>query len=419
MDSPCPSLTAPPLHALDTKSNDVKWKMAISLSPLQMFVQLKNGLEVRCKMKITFVLPGPGAVPMGGYKVVYEYANHLSRKGHEVTVLHSARGCVRQMHPLDHVKNGIRYFQAVIGKNFRPDSWFSVDSNVNLICVPSLSERWVPNADVVIATAWHTAEWVTGYSAAKGIGFYLIQGLETWEGQEEKVYATWKGPLNKVVIAKWLLDVAKQLGQEAVYIPNGLSADEFQMDIAPEERDPKHIMMLFHEAKWKGSTDGVEALLMAQRKDPEIRVTLFGVPPRPAFLPERFDYYQQPERTLLRALYNQAALFVAPSLSEGWGLPSSEAMLCGAALVATDVGGHREFAFHEETALLSPIRDPTGLADNILRLVRDSTMRASIAHKGHRYVQQFTWERASDRLETVLCGRGTSLREIDKGQALL
>jgi glycosyltransferase involved in cell wall biosynthesis len=368
---------------------------------------------MRCKMKITFVLPGPGAIPMGGYKVVYEYANHLSGKGHEVTVVHSARGCLREMRLFDYAKNGIRYLQAVMGGNFRPDSWFPMDSGVRLMCVPSLSERWIPNADVVIATAWHTAEWVSGYPAVKGSGFYLIQDLETWDGQEEKVYATWKAPLNKIVIANWLLDVAKGLGEEAVYIPNGLSADEFQMDIPPEERDPKHIMMLYHEAKWKGSADGIKALLMVRLKDPEIRVTLFGVPPRPASLPDWIDYYQQPERTLLRALYNQAAIFVTASLSEGWGLPSSEAMLCGTALVATNVGGHREFAFHEETALLSPAKDPTGLADNILRLVRDSTMRVSLATRGHEYIQQFTWERASDRLETVLSERETGLPEFE------
>jgi glycosyltransferase involved in cell wall biosynthesis len=370
-------------------------------------------------MKITFALPGPGLAPMGGYKVVYEYANHLSRKGHEVTVVHSARGCFRRMHLFDHAKNGIKYLQVVMGGHFRPDSWFHVDSDVQLLCVPSLSERWMPNADVVIATAWHTAEWVSGYPAAKGRRFYLIQDLETWEGEENKVYATWKAPLDKIVIARWLLDIAERLGEEATYIPNGLSADEFHMDILPEDRHPKHIMMLFHQDERKGSKYGLEAILMARREEPEIRVTLFGVLPRPAALPEWINYYQRPERAVLRALYNQAAIFLAPSVSEGWGLPASEAMLCGAALVATDVGGHREFALHNETALLSPAGDPAGIADNILRLIRDPTMRIALATEGHRYIQQFTWERASKSLEETLCEGGTSIRESDEKQAFI
>jgi glycosyltransferase involved in cell wall biosynthesis len=266
-----------------------------------------------------------------------------------------------------------------------------------------LSEKWIPKGDVVIATAWLTAEWVSHYSPDKGRGFYLIQGLETWSGSGEKVYATWKSPLKKIVIANWLLDIVKSLGEEAVYIPNGLNTDEFQMDVPPEERDPKRIMMLYHNVDMKGSADGIEALSMVRRKEPEIRVTLFGVPPRPASLPEWVDYHQQPERPFLRALYNQAAIFVAPSWTEGWGLPPSEAMLCGAALVATDIGGHREFAFHEDTALLSPAKEPRRLADNILRLVRDPAMRARVATQGHEYIQQFTWERASAKLESILC----------------
>lgn len=355
------------------------------------------------KLKITFVLPGQSGVPVGGPKVVYEYANCLSRKGHQVTVVHPARGCSREMHLDDYVKNGIRYLQVLMGKDFRPDRWFQVDPNVRLLCVPGLSEKWIPKGDVVIATAWLTAEWVSHYSADKGRGFYLLQHLETWSGSEEKVYATWKAPLKKIVIAHWLFDIAKSLGEEAIYIPNGLNTDEFQMDVPPEERDPKRIIMLYHNADWKGSADGIEALSMVRTVEPGIRAVLFGVPARPASLPEWVDYYQQPERHLLRALYNQAAIFVAPSWAEGWGLPPSEAMLCGAALVATDIGGHREFAFQEDTALLSPAKEPQRLADNILRLVHDSTLRMRLAMRGHEYIRQFTWELATKKLESTLC----------------
>ena len=41
--------------------------------------------------RVTFVLPGHGKNPIGGYKVAYEYANHLQARGHEVTVIHPTR----------------------------------------------------------------------------------------------------------------------------------------------------------------------------------------------------------------------------------------------------------------------------------------------------------------------------------------
>jgi len=354
------------------------------------------------RLKITFVLPGRGDYPAGGPKVVYEYANHLSRKGHIVSVVHPARSSMYKLGQVGKAMNWIRYIQIVLGKPFRPDHWFKIDPSVNLLCVPNLSERWIPGGDVVIATAWQTVDWVSRYPANKGRKFYLIQHLETWNGPEESVYATWKAPLKKIVIAKWLLEIAKSLGEDAFYIPNGLNMDEFQMDAPPERRDPKCVMMLYHQADWKGSADGIEALLKVREKEPEIKAALFGVSPRPAALPKWIEYYQQPNRTVLRALYNQAAIFVAPSWAEGWPLPPAEAMLCGAALVATEIGGHREYAFHEETALLGPAKDTQGLANSIMRLVRDPAMRVRLATRGHEYVQQFTWNRAADAFEAAL-----------------
>jgi glycosyltransferase involved in cell wall biosynthesis len=269
-----------------------------------------------------------------------------------------------------------------------------------------LSEKWIPKGDIVIATAWRTAEWVSRYSKSIGIGYYLIQGLETWCGTEEKIFDTWKAPLNKITISKWLLDIVTSLGEKASYIPNGLSMDEFQVDISPEKRDPKRILMLYHEGAWKGSSDGIEALKLVRQQDPDVKAALFGVSPRPDSLPEWIEYYRDPPRRSLRELYNQAAIFVSPSWSEGWGLPPSEAMLCGAALVATDIGGHREYAFHEKTALLSPIRDPQRLADNITRLVYNPALRLRLANNGHEYIKQFSWEVATNLLESLLCKSG-------------
>ena len=38
-------------------------------------------------MKICFILPQILRKPVGGYKIVYEYANRLSDKGHKVDIL--------------------------------------------------------------------------------------------------------------------------------------------------------------------------------------------------------------------------------------------------------------------------------------------------------------------------------------------
>jgi L-malate glycosyltransferase len=77
-------------------------------------------------------------------------------------------------------------------------------------------------------------------------------------------------------------------------------------------------------------------------------------------------------------------------------------MMSGAALAATDIGGHREYAIHEETALLSPIKTPKRLAESIVRLAQNDSFRLKLATRGHEFMQQFTWKRATDSLERLV-----------------
>jgi glycosyltransferase involved in cell wall biosynthesis len=347
-------------------------------------------------------MPRTGEWPSGGFRIVYEYANYLSRRGHVVTVVHPGRYVINPSR-LDHLKNVVRYILRKLDGRYTPDPWIKMDPKVRLVCVPSLSERFVPDGDIVIATAWQTAEWVSQYSRSKGRGFYFIQHLETWNGPEERVNATWKAPLQKIVPSKWLAEIARDLGETAICIPSGLDVEAFQIVIPYEERRANQLMMLYHNAEWKGCEDGLQALSLVREADPNIRVTLFGVPARPEALPGWIDYHQSPSPQLLRELYNQAAIFVAPSRTEGWGLTGCEALLCGAALVATDIDGHREFAFDGQTALTSPARSPSALAENILRLIQDPGLRIQLAKNGFQFVRQFTWERASTSFEAVLC----------------
>ena len=48
-------------------------------------------------LRITIVLPFPVTKPVGGAKIMYEYANRLYAAGHTVTVLHSIRRPYKKM----------------------------------------------------------------------------------------------------------------------------------------------------------------------------------------------------------------------------------------------------------------------------------------------------------------------------------
>jgi glycosyltransferase involved in cell wall biosynthesis len=119
-------------------------------------------------------------------------------------------------------------------------------------------------------------------------------------------------------------------------------------------------------------------------------------------LPEWVELVAAPDRAALRALYNRAAVFVGAGHNEGWGLAASEAGLCGAALALTDNPGHAEYADHDRTALVSPIRDPAALAANILTLVRQPSLRQRLAKAARAKLSTFTWERATRAFEAGL-----------------
>ncbi len=350
-------------------------------------------------VRIAFVLPGAGSVPVGGFKVVYEYANRLAERGHTVTVVHTAQPD-RQASRGEKLKKGVRFVQRKLDQSYRPD-WFTLDPNVSLLWRATPAAGGVPDADTVVATAWQTAEWVADYPAVKGKKFYLIQHYETWSGPKERVDATFRLGLRNLVIARWLEEPVRAQGADAAYLPNGLDFAAFGIDKPLEERG-LHAMMLYHDADWKGSADGIKALQLVRAQLPEFQATLFGTPTVPTGLPHWLRYEQTPSPEKLRKLYNDSAIFLATSWTEGWGLPGCEALLCGCALAATDVGGHREYAVNGETALLSPPRDPAALARNVLKLLRDKPLRLRLAEEGHAYVQRFTWAAAVEKLEHEL-----------------
>jgi glycosyltransferase involved in cell wall biosynthesis len=99
----------------------------------------------------------------------------------------------------------------------------------------------------------------------------------------------------------------------------------------------------------------------------------------------------------LARLYSAAAVVVSPSLGECLSTVVLEAMCCGAAVVATDVGGIRE-QLDEETGIIVPPRDSDALARAICTLLAEPARRQRLGqaawHKAHA---QFTVRQMIDR----------------------
>jgi glycosyltransferase involved in cell wall biosynthesis len=73
-----------------------------------------------------------------------------------------------------------------------------------------------------------------------------------------------------------------------------------------------------------------------------------------------------------------------------------EAMAMGKALVASDVGGHRELIRHGETGLLFKAGDETALAKQIIRLLVDHELGNTLQRQSRTWVQEHhSWERTA------------------------
>jgi glycosyltransferase involved in cell wall biosynthesis len=352
------------------------------------------------RQKITFVLPESGQHPIGGFKVVYEYANGLAARGHMVTVVHSDARVHTSLPPELWLRQ-IRSNQLASSQKYLPTDWFHVSPDVQMCWTHRLDEAHIPDGDVIVATGWRTAEQVARYSSQKGRKFYFIQHQETWDGPANRVMATWRLPLHKIVIARWLEQIATDLGETSTYVPNGFDQSRFGLKKPIESRFHAQVAMMYHQFAWKGSGDGVAALQIVKKRCPELQARLFGVFPAPK-LPNWIEYVRNPKQTELEDIYNQAAIFIAPSWTEGFSLTPVEAMLCGAGLVATDNGGHREYAIHQETALLSPIKNPEQLAENIIRLVKNPQERILLAHNAYGRLDKFDCVQAMNSFEQTL-----------------
>jgi glycosyltransferase involved in cell wall biosynthesis len=82
------------------------------------------------------------------------------------------------------------------------------------------------------------------------------------------------------------------------------------------------------------------------------------------------------------SLHKAFDIFVMSSLTEGLGTSLLDAMACGKPVVATTAGGIPEVVRDGETGLLVPPKDDQAMADAIVRLLKDGSLRARMGAAG-------------------------------------
>lgn len=342
-------------------------------------------------------MPFKARRPAGGFKVMYEYANRLSALGYAVHISYPLK--------TKYIKYRLPYFMRLLLsyiEGFNTNKWFNFHPNISLSYVKSVSDKYIIDADIIIATWWSTAYDMGRLSTSKGKKINLIQGYENWEGGADLLHSTYDmKSVTNIVVASYLKEIVERYTNRPVYfIPNAIDTLIFSLTKPIEERIATKICMLYSIQEIKGSKYGLEALEIVKGKYPELEVTLFGVCPEPEGLPTWVKFYRNPSN--LVDIYNNNSIFLSNSLTEGMALTPMEAMACGCAVICTDILGHQEYAFDKETAELVPVKSPGRMAQSIIKLLRDSDYRQTLATNGHNYVQRFSWNEAVNKIDHLI-----------------
>ena len=345
-------------------------------------------------LKINIILPFPVTKPGGGAKIMYEYANRLFEKGHEIYIYHSI------IRPYKKSKTPVWIKQLIFFlRNVARPKWFLLHKDIVCKIVPEITDKYLRNADIVFSTWWQMAYAINELNNLKGKKFNLIQDYENWTLNVEAVDKSYDLPINHLVISSYLQKLFhEKSGKNAIHLPNAIDISKFYSEKVLQTRDTYTLIMLYSKEPRKGSKFGLEALELVYKKHSHLKVILFGVFPQPDQLPAYITYYQKPKN--LQSLYNSASIFFSPSNGEGWALPPAEAMACGCAVICTDIGGHLDYAIDGETALLVQPKNVNDMVEKIIKMLEDPTLLNNISKNGQQLItSNFSWEKSTKKLE--------------------
>lgn len=352
-------------------------------------------------MKITFVLPFVSLT--GGIKSIFHLALELKKRGHIVKLVYPLipLSFGYESYRYKHLKERARKFKKALF-NWKKVSWFNKIEPL-LFPTPSLHNSFIPDGDVVIATAWPTVYYVYTYKSSKGKKLYYIQDYEIWSGPKNLVDSSYRLPIQKITTSSTLENILSSIFGEKIIgkVPYGVDVSEFYRKPG-EKKNAEKILMQYNPIPRKGFEDGIKAFEIAKREFPEIKLVMFGYFSSSPIM-NRYEYHRYIYGESLRKLYSTSNIFLFPSREEGWGMPPMESMACGCPVVATSAGGIPDYTIPSETCMVSPPSKPEALADNLILLLKNQDLREKIATRGEEYIKKnFTWQKSAQKMEAIL-----------------
>lgn len=201
-------------------------------------------------------------------------------------------------------------------------------------------------------------------------------------------------------------------------VPNGVDTDRFQPagDCQKVKRRLKAgnrqiVLFVGRLIPRKGLFYLVEAAKRVVKERSETLFVLVGNGPlknsiiaeiEKADLAGNFVFLGDVSEEELPWIYRCSDVFALPSIQEGQGIVLLEAQASGKSVVAFNVSGVTEAMHDKETGLLVKPADSGELAEAILRLLSDESLRLKMGAKGREFVcSELSWDVCAERMLSV------------------
>jgi len=319
----------------------------------------------------------------GGVKVVFEQAEALQARGHQV----------------------------VIVSKDQPPTWYK--TRVPLRQVAAFTSAAIPESDFVIGTFWTTLRPVL--EAGKGCPVHLCQGYEgdysAYVERQPQIEEIYRLPLLTLTVHEPLTRLLwARFHKKAYTVGQGINPELF---VPQGIRTPtEHWRVLVvgpYEVDWKGVREGLLALKTLKAEIPlqVVRVSQFPCHPEEKRLGVTDEYHCHLRADEMPALYRSCDVMLAPSWAqEGFGLPALEAMACGVPVVMSDIPAFRGFADGEDWACFFAEHDLAGMQYALRALLGDAALRLRLRRRALEIAQTYTFARVAERIERVLMAQG-------------
>lgn len=189
----------------------------------------------------------------------------------------------------------------------------------------------------------------------------------------------------------------------------GVDVDEISRLTVSKTTHPS-ICTISRLVNYKRTADVIDAVSKVRRKLPHLHLHIIGEGP------ERTALQDQVKRLELQAtvtfhgglphhqamkLLKSCHLFCLPSLVEGFGLVTVEAMAAGTPYINSDIPATREITQNGVGGLLFPSQNTGQLAQSMQRLLTDKKIYHQKQAEGKAFARQYDWKKIARQTETV------------------